>query len=271
MTLSTHPAAELFPLMTDAELAELVEDIREHGLRKPIELCDGKVLDGRNRLRACELADVTPRFETWEADGWTPVTYVLSVNLHRRHLSTSQKAAVGLDALPLLKVEAQERLHAGQVMGGHARQGSALSPKELRADPDDGYAGRATTEAAELVGVSPTTLKRAAQVQEAAPELVDQIKAGDLTVNTALRDIGLRSDQPAEDQITYFGKGDKFHDALTPALRYVSAWEKRGYRYGHVNWKEAKKRVEMIDKLIDGLTGCRYDLESRSHKAKLTL
>jgi hypothetical protein len=61
--MDIHPFAELFPMLKDDELAELVMDIGMHGLRNPITLYDEKVLDGRNRQRACELAGVEPIYD----------------------------------------------------------------------------------------------------------------------------------------------------------------------------------------------------------------
>jgi ParB-like chromosome segregation protein Spo0J len=60
-----HPAAALFPLMDvdGPEFGELVRDVQEHGLVQPIVLHEGKILDGRNRYRACQHAGVEPRFE----------------------------------------------------------------------------------------------------------------------------------------------------------------------------------------------------------------
>lgn len=54
-TTAAHPAAELFPLMKDTDLGLLVEDIDEQGLREPILVYQGFVVDGRNRLREPEL------------------------------------------------------------------------------------------------------------------------------------------------------------------------------------------------------------------------
>jgi ParB-like chromosome segregation protein Spo0J len=88
-----HPVADLFPMLADDELAELAADIQERGLLQPIVLdADGRVLDGRNRLAACELAGVQPRFMTYE--GGDPDGYALAVNIARRHLTTGARAII---------------------------------------------------------------------------------------------------------------------------------------------------------------------------------
>jgi ParB-like chromosome segregation protein Spo0J len=108
-----HPAAELFPMMTPEELRGLAEDIKRHGLRRPIVRFEGTVLDGRNRLKACEMEGVTPTFIDWKPNAEeSPTAYVLSANLHRRHLTPSQKAIVAAEALPLFAAEAKVRQQA---------------------------------------------------------------------------------------------------------------------------------------------------------------
>ena len=89
-----HPAAEIFPMLADTELRALADDIKTHGQRDPIVLLDGAILDGRNRLRACELAGVDPIFVDGYDGSITPEQFVISKNLHRRHLSESQRALV---------------------------------------------------------------------------------------------------------------------------------------------------------------------------------
>src|SRR5215468_6971953 len=92
MTLEFHPLANIFPLMEGEPFDEFMADIREHGLHEPIVLHEGKIVEGRNRYRACEAAGVQPTFTTYTGDD--PLGYVISKNLHRRHLSTSQRAMV---------------------------------------------------------------------------------------------------------------------------------------------------------------------------------
>ena len=75
-----HPACLLFPQLGKAELQELADDIKANGLRNPIVLYKGQILDGRNRSCACEIAGVEPRFVEWDGTG-SPVEWVISENL----------------------------------------------------------------------------------------------------------------------------------------------------------------------------------------------
>ena len=86
-----HPVADLFPLMEGTEFSALVNDIREHGLIDPIMLhSDGSILDGRNRYRACLEAGVDPVYDTWSGNS-SEAAFVISRNIHRRHLTRDQK------------------------------------------------------------------------------------------------------------------------------------------------------------------------------------
>jgi hypothetical protein len=87
-----HPLAHLFPEPDAEQLAALDENIRKHGLREPMVLYQGKILDGKIGYRACIAAGVEPRFVTYDGDD--PVSYLISLNLKRRHLSESQRAMV---------------------------------------------------------------------------------------------------------------------------------------------------------------------------------
>src|SRR3954451_19320986 len=93
-----HEAANLFPLMDEAALAELAADIGANGLRDPIwRHPDGRIIDGRNRWLACQMVGVDCRHRTYGRGDDTIVPFVLSHNLHRRHLTTAQRAAVAAD------------------------------------------------------------------------------------------------------------------------------------------------------------------------------
>jgi hypothetical protein len=87
-----HPIANIFPRLGETEINTLADDIKANGLRDPIWLYEGKILDGVNRVEACKRAEVEVR--AWDYTGNDPIGFVLSVNLHRRHLDASQRAMV---------------------------------------------------------------------------------------------------------------------------------------------------------------------------------
>jgi hypothetical protein len=92
-TYNFHPLADLFPLLDGADFDELVADVLAHGMCEAIVLYEGKILDGRNRYRACIAAGIEPSFVNYEdiAGRHDPLTFIVSVNLKRRHLTAKQK------------------------------------------------------------------------------------------------------------------------------------------------------------------------------------
>jgi len=93
-----HPAADLFPLLKGDDFESLKRSIAEQGLLTPIVLCDGKILDGRNRYYACDALGVEVRTENYDGD--SPVAHVWALNGERRHLTKSQRAAIAVEMLP---------------------------------------------------------------------------------------------------------------------------------------------------------------------------
>jgi ParB-like nuclease family protein len=94
-----HPLAASYPMLDGEELDALVDDNRVNGLRNPIVLDrTGQLVDGRNRLKACQLAGIEPTFTTTDVDD--SIAYIVSANLHCRHLSKGQQAMAFAMAYP---------------------------------------------------------------------------------------------------------------------------------------------------------------------------
>ena len=83
-----HPAADSFPMMDAKRYRELRDDIAEHGQREPITICDGMVLDGRNRHKACMELGLSPVTRTFDGDPWA---FAWSLNGQRRDLVGEQR------------------------------------------------------------------------------------------------------------------------------------------------------------------------------------
>ena len=170
-----HPAANIFPLMQGAEYQSLCDDITEHGLHEPILLYEGRILDGRNRYRACIDAGVEPRFCEWDGNG-SALDMAISKNLHRRHLNPGQLAFVALEVEKVLAVEAKERQRGGQ---GGVLLGANLPQAK----------GRALEHAAAIFGVSRRTAQEAKKLKAEAPDLAERVRAGDVTISEAKKEL----------------------------------------------------------------------------------
>lgn len=180
-----HEVANLFPLMSAEEFSALKQDIAENGLREAVWLHpDGRIVDGRNRYRACTELGITPTYRTWEGKG-SLVHFVVSLNLHRRHLSSSQRAVVGLDILPMLEEEMKKK----QIEG--AKKGAAITNKTERLDQriDQGEiekrAPQAAAQAATITQTNRQYISDAKALQADAPELLSEVRAGTLNIPQA--------------------------------------------------------------------------------------
>jgi ParB-like chromosome segregation protein Spo0J len=191
-----HPVADVFPLITGAEFDALVDDVRASGLHIPIVLHpDGRILDGRNRYRACLAAGVAPRFETWAGDPGTEVGFVVSLNLTRRHLDSSQRAMVAARLATLPR--------------GANQHASIDAPSQA--------------DAAELLNVSRPSVQRAREVIEhGVPELVQAVERGAVSVSLAEKITEL----PPEDQEAI---ADLAAQPETPKSEIVEEYKRRAH------------------------------------------
>lgn len=175
-----HPLCSLFPRMDADAFNALRNDIDENGLRQPITLYDGMILDGGNRYRACLDVGVTPVFV--EFAGSNIVSFVFSANLHRRHLSAGQQAAIVASAQDWAKA---------QTNGGD------------RSSPQDCVLITVADRAAQS-GAHINTQAMADKVAKASPELAMQVAHGEKSLPQAVEELtgkrpGAKQAAPVED------------------------------------------------------------------------
>jgi|SRR6185369_6785940 len=169
-----HPYASILPMLGVTEANELAADIQAHGLREDIVLFEGKILDGRNRYKACKTVNVEPRYVDLNGDG-DPIDFIVSKNIKRRHLTQSQKAMVVAKILSLPR--------------GNPNLKSPKTPTNPKS-PQNGELGKSATVAAREIGVGHTTVDEAKRVLREAPkETVEQVERGDKSVATAVKEI----------------------------------------------------------------------------------
>jgi ParB-like chromosome segregation protein Spo0J len=182
--LEKHPVADLFPMMSASEFARLKSDIETNGQREDIVVWRGLLIDGRNRLRACEELSIEPQIaELMEETD--PVQYALSHNLHRRHLTTAQRAIVAAKLATISR---------GDVGSGR--------------DLDPSNDGSKQQDAAALLNVSTASLQRAKNVLvNGSAALTNAVESGDVPVSLA--DRLLKTGCNAKDQAKLVSEGRK--------------------------------------------------------------
>lgn len=184
-----HPIANLFPMMNDDEYAALVADIHQHGQRDPIWLLDGEILDGRNRYSACNDLGIRPITREYEGatDTASLIAFVVSLNLHRRHLNSGQRATLALDIEKVLAAEAKDR------------QGTRNDISQIfeRSDPN---AGKAAEQAAAIVGTNRQYVSDAKKIAAAAPDLLEEVRSGAISLPEAKREIKEREKVAAREE-----------------------------------------------------------------------
>lgn len=190
-----HPLATDYPMLSADELRDLAESIKEQGQLDPITLTpDGVLLDGRNRLAACELSGVEPKFETYDGD---PVAFIVGKNANRRQLSAGQRAmaiAIGMweselwdgdrwkyravnDATASISASRQDLMMCGAILA-HSRDRAreVLGGSGLRSTYDAIKAEQAAAIARQ---------QQADELRDNAPDLLGQVTDETLTLPEA--------------------------------------------------------------------------------------
>lgn len=172
-----HPYSEIFPLLAGSEFDSLVEDIARHGLREPLWLYKGKILDGRNRFLACQKARVRPNTRQFRGDDEEALAFVVSANIQRRHLNESQRAMAAA-RIATLRNGQRSDLIEGVPIGT----------------------------ASEMANASDRSTKRARKVlDKGSKELVRAVDAGEIPVSRAATVVDL----PKREQLAAATKKDE--------------------------------------------------------------
>lgn len=184
-----HEFSAMFPLMEGEDFDALVHDIKTHGQRELIVVLEGKILDGRNRYLACKKLGISPRIRTFQCIDGSPLDYVWSQNVARRHLSASQRS------LAMAK-------KANFIEHGHVKSQRAKSDKQICSSPKSPIIS--ITEAAKIANVSPRQMIRAKTVlAHGTQEQVEAIEKGKRTVWNVEEEIRVEKNWPSSSKTGY--------------------------------------------------------------------
>jgi len=224
LPVEIHPIADIFPMMAADEFEGLKKDIVEFGVREPMTMWNNKLIDGRNRMAACVELKIDWESHLCELDSdQDPVTWILSHNLHRRHLSQSQKSLVAARIRDYYDDAAKDRQKLSE---GRGKKGVEKLPPVKSRDA----AGAAVGVSGKLVDAATTVLEHGSK------ELVAKVESGDVSVTKAAkvaREVpkqeqvkAIESPQPKPER-TVFTRLRQLFDDMTPSERKSAAvmWE----------------------------------------------
>jgi len=173
-------ATALFPALSDEDYQALKADIAKNGQQDPIYFYQHRLLDGRHRLRACQELEIVPEVKEWDGECGNPLAFVTAKNLHRRHLTASQRAMIAAQLLLLINGGARKKPHP--LNGEEKTENHESSDRQV----------------AKKAQVDPKTVRKAKLVLEKGT--ADEIKAvteGSKTVHKAATQI---QEQPRADR-----------------------------------------------------------------------
>ena len=194
-----HEVCDYYPLMDGDARAKLALDIRTNGLVHPVVLHEGELVDGRNRLLACRLAGVDPRFVEWKEIYSGPMSigrWIRSVNGERRHMTMDQLAATEVAVRGWEEREAAKERQIQQ--GERGKEGGRGNKKTLPANSTEGFSGRAPSkdrtgetrvQIATAVGCTPYKAQQALTVAAADPDLLKEVAHGRTSLREAERQV----------------------------------------------------------------------------------
>lgn len=186
-----HEIAAIFPLIEGSDFTSLVQDVSENGIREPIWLFEGKILDGRNRFRAAQKAGVNAPTREFIGTPEEAIKFVWSLNYARRHMTPSQAAIADAKRNKLTDA------YAGVREAAKARHSSAVSQSnKRRADPsveqippmEKGAKEPKTRDIrAKAAGTNAKYIDVADKLIEERPDLAAEVEAGKKTLSQVQR------------------------------------------------------------------------------------
>ena len=189
--MQLHSLCTIFPKLDETAFEALKADIQANGQRNPIMVKDGEVIDGQNRLRACEELNVAPWMQEYQGDDL--VEFVLAQNLHRRHLTAGQSATI------VALAQDWSLAHPSGKLSKFNKINELDEKTNVAILPTKGKPVDTQSDRAEKSGASKRTQGSADKLVKENPELAKKVATGEISLNQAIKEIEPEKEQSVED------------------------------------------------------------------------
>jgi ParB-like chromosome segregation protein Spo0J len=242
--IEVHPAANIFPMIKGKAFDELVEDIRQNGLKESVVFYQGQLLDGRNRYRACQVLGIDPEAaEIDEEEGFDPVAWVLSMNLHRRHLGETEREAIGAKI-------------------------ANLKHGDVKTQKNDATNVASKYEVAEQLNVNAKGIERAkSAIKGGCKQLVEKLEAGEIPSSTAANFVKAVPDKRHQAEILKGGL-----KAVREVIKESKQEQSRpSIKTGSAEYQEELEDATKQEELTSVLVGIRRSMQSLTYAQLVAL
>ena len=220
--LKNHQAADAFPMMDGKRYAELLSDMRRQGQIEAITVCDGMILDGRNRYKACLELGIEPKLREFEGDPWERAW---SLNGERRDLVDEQRYLIwkfchenseGFQA-EKKRIADEANRKRSEAQAGIPKVSAKERKNDIQQSVGQRSGGHTSPSAKAAVAMSKTNagaVARGDKLAKTRPDLAEAVRKGDMKPAEAHREmkraeiIAKLEDVEAREQKELSGKYD---------------------------------------------------------------
>ncbi len=273
-----HPIASIFPLMEGQEYEYLKANIEKNGIIEAITVYEDKILDGRNRARACSELGTEPATRTFTGTPLEAIERVWALNRARRHLNPSQAAIAAArceqmtaDFAPVREAaKERQREHGGTAPGRPKTLTQLIAPVK-----DERTVAALRAKAA---GTNRTYISQADRLIREHPDLAEQVERGKKTLHQVAREVKAlareESVREARQSAKGIGSDDDIRIECADAFK-VLAGIKAGsvdciitdppYNVTGHGWDQFKSAASYLEFIKKVLVECRRILKPEYH------
>ena len=184
---------ELIPPLSPEEFEQLEKNILEEGIRDPLVVWNGVLVDGHNRYEIAKKHGLD--YETVERDFYSEDearAWIIQNQLGRRNLSKYDRSVMALKLKPVVAENAKER----QNLGLKSSQGQ-----------------RTKVTLGKIAGVGQDTIRKVEKIEEkATPRTKQLLRDGKLSINQAYNSVHPKAEDPVK-------KAKKEHEQFQEAKK----------------------------------------------------
>ena len=213
----------LIPPLRESEYTQLEQNILSEGIREPILIWNGTIIDGHNRYSIAKKHGLNFAVKEMQFDNKDAVIgWMIYNQFGRRNLSAYDRSLLALKLKPQIEAEAKKKMLSTQNNNAAKNlQGAAVQNFVQLGS------GKTIDKIAALAGVSREVVRKVEKIEQAAtPEIKDALKTGKISINSAYQKItGKKKARANKKSVNEAATIDSLRKELEKARLEIEGWK----------------------------------------------